>query len=120
MGLCPPDDAEWAATMRFAFDRANPGWSPGRWGGLGSAHTAGTWLPGNVQEWIVASLLGDTDRADDVLGRLLAVAAPDGLLPETSDPDTGAWLARHWFAWPSAVLAALALGSAGQIGSLSG
>ena len=37
------------------------------------------------------------------------VAAPDGLLPETYDSDTGTWLARHWFAWPSAVLAALAL-----------
>jgi hypothetical protein len=36
-----------------------------------------------------------------------------GLLPETYDSDTGAWLARHWFAWPSAVLAALALGSVG-------
>jgi uncharacterized protein len=35
------------------------------------------------------------------------VAAPDGLLPETYDSDTGTWLARHWFAWPSAVLAAL-------------
>jgi meiotically up-regulated gene 157 (Mug157) protein len=40
------------------------------------------------------------------------VAAPDGLLPETYDSDTGAWLSRHWFAWPSAVLAALALGAA--------
>ena len=37
---------------------------------------------------------------------------PDGLLPETYDSDTGTWLARHWFAWPSAVLAALALGAA--------
>jgi DNA-binding transcriptional MocR family regulator len=46
------------------------------------------------------------------LERLLAVAAPDGLLPEAYDPDTGGWLARHWFAWPSAVLAALALGAA--------
>jgi hypothetical protein len=110
--LCPPEDAEWAATMRFAFDRVNPGWSPGRWGGLGSVHTAGTWPLGDVQEWVAASLLGDTDRADDVLGRLLAVAAPDGLLPETYDSDTGAWQARHWFAWPSAVLAALALGTA--------
>jgi len=35
-----------------------------------------------------------------------------GLLPETYDSDTGTWLARHWFAWPSAVLAALALGAA--------
>ena len=51
-------------------------------------------------------------RAERVLERLLAVAAPDGLLPEAYDPDTGRWLARHWFAWPSAVLAALALGAA--------
>jgi uncharacterized protein len=109
--LCPPNDAEWAATMRFAFDRVNPGWSPGRWGGLGSVHTVGTWPLGVVQEWVVASLLGDTDRADDLLGRLLAVAAPDGLLPETHNSDTGAWQARHWFAWPSAVLATLALGT---------
>jgi uncharacterized protein len=111
--LCPPDDAAWASTMRFAFSGVNPGWSPGRWGGLGSAHTAGTWPLGDVQEWVVASLLGETDRAEDVLGRLLAVAAPDGLLPETYDSGTGAWRARHWFAWPSAILAALALGTAG-------
>jgi meiotically up-regulated gene 157 (Mug157) protein len=57
-------------------------------------------------------VLGETGRAGRVLERLLAVAAPDGLLPETYDSDTGAWLARHWFAWPSAVLAALALGPA--------
>jgi hypothetical protein len=111
-GLCPPEDPEWSATMRFALDRANPGWSPGRRGGLGSAHTPGTWPLGDVQAWVVASLLGETGRAGRVLERLLAVAAPDGLLPETYDSDTGAWLARHWFAWPSAVLAALALGAA--------
>jgi hypothetical protein len=28
------------------------------------------------------------------------------------DSDTGRWLARHWFAWPGAVLADLALGAA--------
>jgi uncharacterized protein len=112
-GLCPPDDAQWAATMRFAFNRVNPGWSPGPWGGLGSAHTAGTWPLGDVQEWVVASLLGETGRAAEVLGRLLAVAAPDGLLPETYDADSGAWRARHWFAWPSAALAAFALGAGG-------
>ena len=112
-GLCPAEDPEWSATMRFAFDRANPGWSPGRWGGLGSAHTPGSWPLGDVQEWVVASLLGETGRAGRVLERLLAVAAPDGLLPEAYDSDTGAWLARHWFAWPSAVLAALALGAGG-------
>jgi hypothetical protein len=112
-GLCPPEDPQWSATMRFALDQTNPGWSQGRWGGLGSAHTPGSWPLGDVQEWVVASLLGETGRAGRVLERLLAVAAPDGLLPETYDSDTGAWLARHWFAWPSAVLAALALGSVG-------
>ena len=110
-GLCPPEDRQWSATMRFALDPANPGWSPGRWGGLGSAHTPGSWPLGDVQEWVVASLLGETGRAGRVLERLLAVAAPDGLLPETYDSDTGTWLARHWFAWPGAVLAALALGA---------
>jgi uncharacterized protein len=110
-GLCPPEDPQWSATLRFALDGANPGWSPGRWGGLGSAHTPGTWPLGDLQEWVAASLLGDSGRAERVLGRLLAVAAPDGLLPETYDSETGTWLARHWFAWPSAALAALALGA---------
>jgi hypothetical protein len=110
-GLCTPDDPRWSATMRFAFDPANPGWSPGRWGGLGSAHTPGTWPLGDIQEWVAASLLGDRSRAGRALGRLLAVAAPDGLLPETYDSGTGRWLARPWFAWPAATLAALALGA---------
>jgi hypothetical protein len=110
-GLCPPDDPRWSATMRFALDPANPGWSPGPWGGLGSAHTPGTWPLGDVQEWVAASLLGDRGRAERALERLLTVAAPDGLLPETYDPATGRWLARPWFAWPSAALAALALGA---------
>jgi uncharacterized protein len=110
-GLCSPDDPRWSATMRFAFDPANPGWSPGRWGGLGSAHTPGTWPLGDIQEWVAASLLGDGGRAGRALDRLLAVAAPDGLLPETYDSGTGRWLARPWFAWPAATLAALALGA---------
>jgi hypothetical protein len=110
-GLCPPDDRHWSATMRFALDPANPGWSPGPWGGLGSAHTPGTWPLGDIQEWVAASLLGDTGRAERALERLLAVAAPDGLLPETYHSATGRWLARPWFAWPAATLAALALGA---------
>ena len=110
-GLCRPEDRQWSATMRFALGPANPGWSPGPWGGLGSAHTPGTWPLGDIQEWVAASLLGDTGRAGRALDRLLAVAAPDGLLPETYDPESGRWLARHWFAWPGAALAALALGA---------
>ena len=110
-GLCPPEDRQWSATMRFAVDPANPGWSPGRWGGLGSAHTPGTWPLGDIQEWVAAGLSGDTGRAERALERLLAVAAPDGLLPETYHSGTGRWLARPWFAWPAATLAALALGA---------
>jgi hypothetical protein len=63
-GLCPPEDPQWSATLRFALDGANLGWSPGRWGGLGSAHTPGTWPLGDVQEWVAASLLGDSGRSD--------------------------------------------------------
>jgi uncharacterized protein len=110
-GLCGPEDRQWSATMRFALDPANPGWTPGPWGGLGSAHTPGTWPLGDIQEWVATSLLGDTGRAGRALDRLLAVAAPDGLLPESYDPQSGRWLARHWFAWPGATLAALALGA---------
>ena len=110
-GLCGPEDRQWSATMRFALDPANPGWTPGPWGGLGSAHTPGTWPLGDIQEWVATSLLGETGRAGRALDRLLAVAAPDGLLPEAYDPETGRWLARHWFAWPSAALGALALGA---------
>ncbi|HEY4728648.1 MAG TPA: hypothetical protein VIJ32_10725, partial [Actinomycetes bacterium] len=70
-----------------------------------------TWPLGDIQEWVATSLLGETGRAGRALDRLLAVAAPDGLLPEAYDPETGRWLARHWFAWPSAALGALALGA---------
>jgi hypothetical protein len=58
---------------------------------LVSAHTQGTWPLGDIQEWVAASLLGDTGRAERALVRLLAVAAPDGLLPETYDSATGRW-----------------------------
>ena len=108
-GFCSPDDPVWRATMRFAFDEANPAYRPGPWGGLGSLHTPGTWPLGDAQEWIVASATGEQDRAERVLDRLIAVASSDGLLPEAYDPESGAWTARHWFAWPAARVGALAL-----------
>jgi hypothetical protein len=110
-GFCDADCAEWVTTMRFACSPTNPAWSPGPLGGLGSLHTPGTWPLGDLQEWVAASLLGDESRAGAVLAKVISVAAPDGLLPETYDSATGAWRARHWFAWPSAALAALALGA---------
>jgi hypothetical protein len=107
-GFCRADDPVWRATMRFAFSEHNPGYARGRLGGLGSLHTPGTWPLGDIQEWVAASLSGDPVRAEAALDRLALVRAGDGLLPETYDPDTGAWRARHWFAWPAAALGALA------------
>jgi hypothetical protein len=77
---------------------------PGAYGGLGSLHTPGTWTLGDVQEWVVASLTGDRERAERALARLLAVASADGLLPKAYDPETGRSPIRPWSAWPSAAL----------------
>jgi hypothetical protein len=113
-GVCAPDDQRWVATMRFAFSPENPGYESGQFGGLGSRHTAGTWPLGDLQEWIAASLLGEPERVRRVLQRVERVAAPDGMLPESYDPHTANWRARHWFAWPGAafgVITAVALGT---------
>jgi hypothetical protein len=109
LGFCRPDDELWRATMRFTFSEHNPGYVPGHYGGLGSAHTPGTWTLGEAQELAVAEALGDQARAEAVRARLKRVVGVDGLLPETYHPETGQWLTRHWFAWPAAVLGALHL-----------
>jgi hypothetical protein len=109
-GFCSSGDRQWAATMRFAFSEHNPAYVSGLHGGLGSAHTLGTWPLGDAQELAVAITTGDKDRATAVRCRVNRVAAVDGLLPETYDPETGDWLARHWFAWPAAVFGVLHLG----------
>ena len=44
--------------------------------------------------------------------KLLAIAAPDGHLPESYDPQDGRWFARHWFGWPAAAFAAALLSDA--------
>jgi hypothetical protein len=108
-GFCPHEDQEWAATMRFAFSAHNPGYVPGPYGGLGSAHTPGTWTLGDAQELAVAEATGDRARAAAVLHRIHRVAGADGLLPETYRAESGRWLARPWFAWPAAVLGTMHL-----------
>lgn len=110
-GFCKPDDERWLGTMRFAFAEANPAYRPGPWGGLGSLHTPGTWPLGDIQQWVAGSLAGDDVGAERALDRLTGVASPDGLLPEAYDPETGAWTARHWFAWPAAAAGAFAIAS---------
>jgi hypothetical protein len=113
-GFCSAEDPVWRATMRFAFDEANPAYRPGPWGGLGSLHTPGTWPLGDAQEWLFAGATGDRERAGRALDRLTGVASSDGLLPEAYDPRTGAWTARHWFAWPAALVGALAFSALGR------
>ena len=108
-----PDDPLWQATMRFAFSPANPAYVEGRFGGLGSAHTPGVWPLGDVQEWVWASLSGDTRRAGSCLAKLVAIADSDGLLPETYDPGDARWLSRRWFAWPGSAVAAVTTGGFG-------
>ena len=53
------------------------------------------------------SLAHETERASEALWRLVGTCFEDGSLPEASDPVTGRFLARHWFAWPGALAGAL-------------
>ncbi|MBW3604493.1 MAG: glycoside hydrolase family 125 protein [Actinobacteria bacterium] len=108
-GFCGADDPVWQATMAFAFSEDNTGWTPGRYGGLGSDHSAGAWPLGDVQELAYRHAVGDTVRERQVLQRLVATAAWDGALPEARDPNSRAIVSRHWFAWPGVALAYLYL-----------
>ena len=105
-GFCSVADPAWRATMDFAFSSQNPGYAAGPYGGLGSDHTPGVWPLGLAQEWLARSLAGQPAAAEDALRRLVACALSDGSLPEASDPATGRLLARHWFAWPGALVGA--------------
>ncbi|MFQ5594014.1 MAG: glycoside hydrolase family 125 protein, partial [Anaerolineae bacterium] len=106
-GFCSADDPIWRATMDFAFSPANAGgYYPGPAGGLGSVHTPGPWPLGDVQEFLYARLVGDDQRAQAVLHRLVTTACWDGALPEARDENTSAVRSRHWFAWPGAALLA--------------
>ena len=55
----------------------------------------------------MATVVGDRPTAARALARFEEVASDDGMLPETYDPSTGAWTARHWFAWPGALVGVL-------------
>jgi hypothetical protein len=103
--FCSPEDPAWRTTMEAAFDSDGPHALAGRFGGLGSVHTAGVWALGLIQELIYARVIGDEERATRVLGVLEELVSEDGMLPETADPESGEWLSRHWFGWPGAALA---------------
>jgi hypothetical protein len=107
--FCPATDPVWRETAAFAFSEANIG---GYYGGrLGSVHTRAAWPLGDVQEWLIAAATGDSRRAEAVRARVQGIAQPDGSLPEAYDVATGGVVSRHWFAWPAAAYACVALGA---------
>src|SRR4029453_15545723 len=120
-GFCDVDDPVWRATIRFAWVRENDGYFAGPAGGGGSLHTRHPWPLGDLQEIVVARVLGDAARERRGGGRLAGgagwaggppggrVATWDGLPPEAYDETTGAMASRHHFAWPAALRALLAL-----------
>jgi hypothetical protein len=108
-GFCEGDDPVWRATIDFAWSRKNEGYFAGALGGLGSLHTPHPWPLGDLQEIVVARVLGDAERERRGWERLGRVETWDGLLPEAYDETTGAVASRHWFAWPAALRALLAL-----------
>jgi uncharacterized protein len=113
-GFCEPDDPTWRATMRFAFGPANPGFAPGRRGGLGSLHTPGSWPLGHVQAWLAGRAAGEAGTVAAAERALAAAALWDGALPEASDPRSGRPRSRPWFAWPGATVATLLLDGLGS------
>ena len=106
-GFCPPDDPVWRATIEFAWSEANPGYIAGPFGGLGSLHTPHPWPLGDLQEIVVARLIGDRARERRATQRLGSVEAWDSTLPEAYDEQSGIIASRHWFAWPNALRALL-------------
>jgi hypothetical protein len=108
-GFLLDSDPVWRATLGFAFSDANPG---GCYAGrLGSVHTPAPWPLGDVQDLIIARTLHDREREHRAWDHLAQAAQWDGALPEASDPDLGEVVSRHWFAWPNAALACVALGA---------
>lgn len=108
-GFCDADDPVWRATIDFAWSTANEGYFRGSLGGLGSLHTRHPWPLGDLQDIVLARVLGEAERERRGWERLERVETWDGLLPEAYDETTGAVASRHHFAWPAALRALLAL-----------
>ncbi|HUQ16765.1 MAG TPA: glycoside hydrolase family 125 protein [Candidatus Saccharimonadales bacterium] len=115
-GFCTAADPRWRRTIGRAWSSENAGFFAGPPGvlgglsGLGSLHTPHPWPLGDLQARIIAMALNDAAGVAAADARLDRVQTWDGLLPEAYDETTGAVASRHWFAWPTALRAALALG----------
>lgn len=108
-GFVPVSDPVWRATVAFGFSAQNEG---GCYAGrLGSVHTRAPWPLGDIQDLLLGQLLDDSARAARAWAHLDTATQWDGALPEAVDAQTGAVVSRHWFAWPNAALACVALGA---------
>lgn len=107
-GFCDSDDPVWRNTIKFAFSPSNRGGFYANH--LGSVHTPAPWALGDIQELLIARLIGDSDRENRLVQQLSQTAQWDGALPEAFDGKTGGVISRNWFAWPNAVLACIELG----------
>jgi hypothetical protein len=108
-GFCSETDPVWTDTMRFAFSRENPGFTPGRRGGLGSLHTPAPWPLGQVQAYLAKSSIGDRQGMEKAVRALGDAALWDGSLPEATDPRSARPRSRPWFGWPAAGVASAVL-----------
>ena len=108
-GFCAATDPVWRATIEFAWSDRNEAHFPGPLGGLGSLHTPHPWPFGDLQDVIVARAIDDGAREQRAWDRLRRVETHDGLLPEAYDERDARVVSRHWFAWPAALRALLAL-----------
>ena len=92
--------------MNFGLSPLNKdGFYPeGKFGGLGSVHTRGPWPLGYAQEFIYASLTGNTAAQEDSWRRIQGAMFWDGFFPEAVDSHTGDCVSKAWFSWPGSMI----------------
>lgn len=99
----------WKNTMQFGFSPANKdGYChKGKYPGLGSVHSPGSWVLGYYQELGFSAALDDAQRAQDVWRRIGAAMQWDGTFSEAVDPETAVCSSKAWFSWPGSMIGAL-------------
>lgn len=96
----------WRNTMDFAMSPSNEGgyYGVGPFGGLGSVHTRGPWPLGYFQEFVYASITGNSSSEQDAWRKIRAARMWDGLFSEAVDASTAECTSKAWFSWPGAMI----------------
>jgi hypothetical protein len=103
LGFVCKTNPVWLNTIKFAFSSKNSGWYAGKYGGLGSIHAPGKWPLGDVQEYMIHTILENAGDKQRVLMQIMDLAFQDGLFAESVCAQTGVMKTRHWFSWPGAL-----------------